>query len=316
MTRQKITRKIAIPPGSPLTEKDYEQFLYEAYSLFCRHSLYFAPGEDVNAIELAHLIPETPETILAIYIGINDSVCNKALITPFLPRHEHNNVFVFEPSVYSGGEDVPAGTIDVRTMIHPFAPPNETWDPGWTYVAIKEPDCTYESLWNEKGYIDTISAKQEDFTIMTDSAKSKVCVFVAEKAFDHPVNSGRTYLKEARRRGEKTANQFTIPTGMKPHVEGLVPVVLERGEKLFIADPNFGPCPHSWCNMHPDNTEYAVVNENSAVPLQLANAKPPLKPEYAERLIPPHGSADMTIDCWYEPDRITRTPLLQGLVKG
>ncbi|MHC5076789.1 MAG: hypothetical protein ACYTFM_10205, partial [Planctomycetota bacterium] len=87
-------------------------------------------------------------------------------------------------------------------------------------------------------------------------------------------------------------------------------------EKLFIADPNFGPCPHSWCNLHPDNTEYAVVNENSAVPLQLVNAKPPLKPEYAQRLIPPHGSADMTIDCWHQPDRITRTPLLQGLVQG
>jgi len=73
-------------------------------------------------------------------------------------------------------------------------------------------------------YIDTISAKQEDFTIMTDSSKSKVCVFVASKAFDHPVNSDRTYLKEARRRGEKTASQFIIPTGMQPHMEGLVPV--------------------------------------------------------------------------------------------
>ncbi|MHC4264833.1 MAG: hypothetical protein ACYSUK_02750 [Planctomycetota bacterium] len=151
---------------------------------------------------------------------------------------------------------------------------------------------------------------------MTDSSKSKVCVFVAAKAFDHPVNSSRTYLKDARSRGEKTAGQFTIPEGMKPHVDGLVPVVLERSEKLFIADPDFGPCPHSWCNLHPDNTEYAVVNENSAVPLQLANAKPPLKPKYAQRLIPPHGSADMTIDCWHQPDRIKRTPLLQGLVKG
>jgi hypothetical protein len=263
---QKITRKIAIPPGSPLTEKDYEQFLHESYSLLCQHPLYFAPSEDVNALELAHLIPEIPETILSIYIGINDSVCNKALITPFLPRHEHNNVFVFDPEVYSGGKDVPDGTIDVCEMIHPFEPPNETWDQAWTYAAIKDPDCTYESLWNQKGYIDTVPAKQEDFTIMTDTSKSKLCVFVAAKAFDHPVNSSRAYLKDARILGEKTASQFTIPEGMEAHVEGLVPVVLQRGEKLFIADPNFGPCPHSWCNLHPDNSEYAVINENSAVP--------------------------------------------------
>jgi hypothetical protein len=316
MTRQKIARKIAVPPGSPLTERDYEQFLHEAYSLLRRHSLYFAPAEDVNALELAHLIPETPETILAIYIGINDCVCNKALVTPFLPRHEHNNVFVFDPAVYSGGEDVPAGTIDVRTMMSAFEPPNKTWDPTWTYVAIKDPDQSCENLWKQKGYIDTISAKQEDFTMMTDSSKSKLCVFVAPKAFDHPVNSARTYLKEARRRGEKTTSQFTIPPGLERHVEGLVPVVLQRGEKLFIAEPNFGPCPHAWSNLHPNNSQYAVVNENSAVPLELASAKPPLRPEYAQRLIPPHGSADMTIDCWYEPNRIERTPLLQGLVKG
>ena len=316
MNRQKIIRKIAIPPSSPLTEKDYEQFLYESYNLLCRHPLYFAPSEDVNALELAHLIPEVRETILAIYIGINDSVCNKALITPFLPRHEHNNVFVFDPEVYSGGKDVPDGTIDVRKMIHPFSPPNETWDPGWTYVAMQDSSLTYESLWNQKGYIDTVPAKQEDFTIMTDLSKSKVCVFVDEKAFAHPVNRIRAYLKDARRRGEKTADQFNVPAGMNLHVEGLVPVVLERGEKLFIADPDFGPCPHSWCNLHPGNTEYAVVNENSAVPLQLVNSKPPLKPEYAQRLIPPHGSADMTIDCWHQPNRIERTPLLQGLVKG
>jgi len=316
MNRQKIIRKIAVPQGSPLTEKDYEQFLYESYDLLCQHPLYFAPSEDVNALELAHLIPEIPETILAIYIGINDSVCNKALITPFLPRHEHNNVFVFDPEVYSGGKDVPDGTIDVREMINPFSPPNETWDPAWIYVAMQDPSLTYESLWNQKGYIDTVPAKQEDFTIMTDSSKSKVCVFVDEKAFAHPVNRSRTYLKDARRRGEKTTEQFTIPEGMNPHVEGLVPVVLEQGEKLFIADPDFGACPHSWCNLHPDNTQYAVVNENSAVPLQLVNSKPPLKPEYAQRLVPPHGSADMTIDCWHQPDRITRTPLLQGLVKG
>jgi hypothetical protein len=316
MVLEKITRKIAVPAGSPLTEKDYERFLHEAYSLFCRHSLYFAPEEDVNALELAHLIPEIPETILAIYIGINDCVCNKALITPFLPRHGHNNVFVFDPAVYSGGEDVPAGTLDVRKMINGFEPPNETWDPMWTYVAMKETDQSYESLWKQKGYINTISAKQEDFTMMTDSSKSKVCVFVAAKAFDHPVNSARTYLKEARRRGDKTADQFTIPPGLESHVDGLVPVVLQRGEKLFIADPNFGPCPHAWSNLHPENSQYAVVNENSAVPLELANAKPPLRPQYAQRLIPPHGSADMTIDCWHEPDRIERTPLLQGLVKG
>ena len=143
MTQQKITRKITIPPGSPLTEKDYEQFLHKSYSLLCQYPLYFAPSEDVNALELAHLIPEIPETILSIYIGINDSVCNKALITPFLPRHEHNNVLVFDPTVYSGDKDVPDGTIDVREMIHSFEPPNETWDPAWTYVAIKDPDCTY-----------------------------------------------------------------------------------------------------------------------------------------------------------------------------
>jgi hypothetical protein len=51
MTRQKIARRIAVPPGSPLTERDYEQFLHEAYSLLCQHSLYFAPFQLLSAQE-------------------------------------------------------------------------------------------------------------------------------------------------------------------------------------------------------------------------------------------------------------------------
>lgn len=41
-------------------------------------------------LELAHLIPEIPETI---YVGINDAVCNKGLVTP-------DNCFVADTSYH------------------------------------------------------------------------------------------------------------------------------------------------------------------------------------------------------------------------
>lgn len=44
-------------------------------------------GEDINNLELAHLYPPADETVLAVYTRINDAVCNKALVTPFLIRH-------------------------------------------------------------------------------------------------------------------------------------------------------------------------------------------------------------------------------------
>jgi len=316
MTRSKAAREIIIPEGSPLKEEDYRLFLEKAYHLLARHPQYFAPGENIDCLELAHLIPGVPETVLAIYVSINDAVCNKGLVTPFLLRHEHNNVFAFDPDVYPGGDDVPGGTIDVKQAVNGFEPPNRTWDPDWTYVVIADPSRTPASLWRENGYIDMIAAKLEDFTLLSDTRSSKVCFFVDPKALEHPVNKGREYLKQAVKRGERTVHQFSIPEGIAGETDGLVPLVLERGEKLYIATPDFSPCQHAWSNIHPDNTELAVVNENSAIPPDLVAAKPPVKAKFAGDLKPATGSADLTTDRFYRGNLVERKPLLRGLVKG
>jgi hypothetical protein len=311
-----LTRKISIPSGSTTTKAEYVRFLEDAYRQFARCSQYFSEDEGINALELAHLIPPVPETVLAIYVGINDAVCNKGLITPFLVRHGHNNVFVFDPQVYSGEKDVPSGTIDARKVLSGFEPPNSTWNAKWTYVMVQDSNRSFQSLWKEQGYIDMIPAKFEDFTMVSDHKRSKVCTFIDPKAFSHPVNKNRTYLKAARKRGEKMVDEFTIPKKLKGEADGLVPVVLQQGEKLYVATTDFGPCAHAWSNIHPDNEELAVINENSAVPLDLVIAKPPVHPKYAKGLVPPKGSADMTTDWFYRGTHIVRLPLLQGLFKG
>jgi hypothetical protein len=314
--KKELTRKIQISEGSQLGEQDYKDFLEKAYSLMAKCPQYFAPAEDINCLELAHLIPTVPETLIAIYVGINDAACNKGLVSPFLIRHGHNNVFVFDPDAFSGGDDIPTGTVDAQKILNGFEPPNDTWDKNWTYLMIEDVSRTFESLWREKGYIDMIPAKFEDFTMLSDPAGSKLCAFIDPKAFEHPVNKGREYLKQARKLGEKTADEFEIPKGLEGEVDGLVPVVLNKSEKLYVATVDFGPCAHAWSNLHPDNRQLAVINENSAVPLDLVIAKPPVKDKYAKGLVPARGSADMTTDWFYRGTMVVRTPLLQGLVKG
>jgi hypothetical protein len=316
MNTSEIKRQITIFDRASCTQQEYREFLIKSYGLLKRCNNYFSPDEDINCLELAHLIPEVPETVLAIYVGINDAVCNKGLVTPLLPQHGHNNVFVFDPQIYAGQKNVPSGTIDAKAVLAGFCPPNETWNKNWTYVMIEDPARTFESLWNEKGYIDMTPAKFEDFTLMTDHVKSKLCTFVSPKAFEHPVNKSRPYLKAARNRGEKMAGQFQIPQAITDEFESLVPVVLNKGEKLYVATTDYGPCAHGWTNIHPDNEGLAVVNENSAVPLELVIAKPSVNLKYAKGLIPPKGSADMTTDWFKRGQMVMRKPLLSGLFKG
>jgi hypothetical protein len=316
MTDTDIIREFDIPTGSQVSEAEYTQFMKKSYSLIQSHSQYLAKGEDINSLELAHLIPDVPETMLAIYLSINDAVCNKGLVTPFLPRHGHNNVFVFDPQVYAGGDDVPGGTLDARAILVGFEPPNTSWNSDWTYVMITDPNRSYQSLWQEKGYIDMIPAKFEDFTFLSDPQKSKICVFVDPKAFEHPVNKSRNYLKAARKRGEKEFVEFVVPEKLSGENDELVPVILDKGQKLYIATTDFGPCEHMWTNIHPDNQSLAVVNENSAVPLDLVIAKPAVNPKYSKGLIPAKGSADMTTDWFYRGSQIYRKPLVKGLFAG
>ena len=313
---QSFKRKINIPEGSTLKEPDYLDFLTNSAELMSRFHQYFAPSEGLNSVELAHIIPDVPETIIALYVGINDATCNKALVTSFLVRHAHNNVFVFDPNVYPGGQNVPEGTADARLILNGFEPPNNSWPAEWTYVMIRDPKRSFESLWKEKGYIDMIAAKFEDFTMLSDPAESSVCCFVDSKAFDHPVNMSRDYLKDARKRGELKAHEYAIPKGLEGEEDGLVPVILNRGEKLYIATPHFGPCEHSWSNIHPANKNYAVINENSAVPLELVIRKPQVAEKYIEKLIPAKGSADMTTDWFHRGLRVVRKPLIEGAVRG
>lgn len=316
MNKLLLKRKINIFDRCSLNAKDYQDFLAKAFGLMAKAPQYLTPEDDINVLELAHLIPEIPETVLAIYVGINDAVCNKGLVTPFLVRHGHNNVFAFDPQIHAGGTAIPSGTIDAKKVLSGFEPPNATWDNNWTYVMIEDPNRDVASLWNEKGYIDMIPAKFEDFTMVSDHTKSKVCTFIDPKAFEHPVNMSRPYLNAARDRGQKIGDEFTVPKGLEGETSGLVPVVLSKGEKLYVATTDFGPCAHAWSNIHPDNTELAVINENSAVPLDLVIAKPPVNPKYAKGLVPPKGSADMTTDWFYRGTKIVRLPLLQGLFKG
>ena len=312
-----ILRKITVPKGSQLSIDYYREFLIRAYAAMKENCpQYFAADEDINSLELAHLVPEVPETILAIYVGINDAVCNKGLVTSLLPQHGHNNVFVFDSQVYSGRNNIPSGTIDAKAILSGFEPPNETWNKSWTYVMVADPARTFQSLWQEKGYIDMIPAKFEDFTMVSDHTKSKLCVFISPKAFEHPVNQSRPYLKKALDRGQKLAGEFIIPELVKDEFKGLIPVMLHQGEKLYVATTDFGPCAHGWTNTHPNNEQLAVVNENSAVPLDLVIAKPPVNPKYGKGLIPPKGSADMTTDWFYRGDKIMRKPLLAGLFNG
>jgi len=311
-----VARRIEVPEGSPLSVKDYESFLVKACGLISRFPQYLSEGEGIDSLELAHIIPRVPETLIAIYVGINDAVCNKALVTDFLVRHAHKNVFVFDPEYFGGGDDVPAGTVDARRALNGFEPPNDTWSPGWTYVMIEDPSCTFEDLWHERGYIDMIAAKFEDFTMLSDEAVSRVCFFIDEKAFSHPVNTAREYLSEARKRGDAEAHRFIVPGALEGETDGLVPVILRKGEKLYVANPDFSPCAHAWSNIHPDNKEPAVVNENSAVPLELVVSKPKVDARYGRGLEPAKGSADMTTDWFYRGDMIIRKPLLEGRVKG
>jgi hypothetical protein len=315
MDKLELKRKINVFENSSLTAQQYRDFLAGAFGLMAKMPQYLAPEDDINVLELAHLIPEVPETVLAIYVGINDAVCNKGLVTPFLVRHGHNNVFAFDPQIFPGSTSVPSGTIDAKKVLSGFEPPNNTWDNKWTYVMIEDPGRGAGSLWKEKGYIDMIPAKFEDFTMISDDARSKVCTFIDPKAFEHPVNKSRPYLKAARERGQKMAGAFTVPQAIAGETGGLVPVVLKMGEKLYVATTDFGPCAHAWSNIHPDNAELAVINENSAVPLDLVVAKPPVNAKY-RGLVPPKGSADMTTDWFYRGQQIVRRPLLQGLFKG
>ena len=305
-----------LPEYSDLNKQDYLKFLENAYQLMGKYPQYFSGNEGIEDLELAHLLPQVPETVLAIYIGINDAVCNKGLVTPFLPRHSHNNVFVFEPQVFAGEKNVPAGTIDAKKVVNGFAPPNPSWNTEWTYVMINHEDRSYESLWKEKGYIDMIPAKFEDFTMLSDTSDSKVCIFIDPEAFNHPVNRSRAYLQKAIQKGEKYESQFTIPDGLSGETEDLIPVILEKGEKLFVARADFQPCDHCWSNLHADNKEWAVVNENSAVPLNLVVSKPPVPEPYRGQLIPPAGSADSTTDWFLRGTSLLRTPIKQGHING
>jgi hypothetical protein len=311
-----LKQDLRIPHGSTMSRRQYVDFLLKAYNLIKELPSYLASAEDINCLELAHLIPPVPETVLAIYVSINDAVCNKGMVSPLLPRHGHNNVFVFDPLVYPGGEDVPTGTADARKILAGFEPPNQTWNKSWTYVMIQDPSRSFESLWAEKGYIDMIPAKFEDFTMLTDLSKSKLCIFIDAKAFEHPVNKSREYLKAARARGQKHASKFHIPDVIRDEFDGLVPVMLNQGEKLYVATTDFGPCAHGWCNIHEDNSKLAVVNENSAIPLNLVTAKPSVNPKYAKSLVPAKGSADMTTDWFYRGHMVSRLPLLTGLFRG
>ena len=149
-------------------------------------------------------------------------------------RYSHS-YRINDPKAWTGGADIPAGTIEVKTILPDFQPPNATWPKSWTYVMIADKSSGHrpvsvEAMWKTKGYIDTIPAKFEDFTVLTDSAKTPICAFVDKAVFAHPVNQSRAYLKAARNRGQRMAAEFAVPKGLEGETKGLEPVVLNRGD--------------------------------------------------------------------------------------
>ena len=309
-----MSRVIVPPEMSALGVADYERFLLEATEAFARTGFYFAPDEGREAVELAHMIPEVPETLIAIYVSLNDAVCQKGLVTPFLLNHAHNPVLAFDPALYGGKEDVPTGTCDARGLLNGFEPPNASWPTDWTYVMIEDPARSIESLWQEQGHIDTIPAKFEDFTILDEVL---TCVFIDPKGLDHPVNRARSYLKKAREQGEARVDEFGIPATMEGEFDGLVPLMLAKGEKLYVASEDASPCAHGWSALHPANEGRSpVVNEVSAIPLTLAQKKPPVTHLLGKGLKPAGGSADMTTDYFKRGLRVYRKPILSGLFAG
>ena len=307
-------RKIDVPVGSTVSEKLYRKFLKRTYSMMREHGC-IGPKENEDALELAHLIPSVPETVLAIHIGINDSVCTKSLVSRFLPRHAHHTIFAFDPERFSGRGSVPAGMQDIRVVLKGFEPPNKSWSPEWTYVYITDTDRTPQSLWKERGYIDLIPGKHEDFQLATDNVKIPVCFFVDKRALEHPVNQQRTYLKRALRDGERQRDDFKAPFGLEDSVVGLVPVILKRGERLYIASTNHIPCDHAWTALrHNDRETLPLVYESSAVPTELIYNRPARHVRYAARLSPPCGSSDLTTDIFFND--VYRRPILRGSIKG
>jgi len=112
------------------------------------------------------------------------------------------------------------------------------------------------------------------------------------------------------------ADEFIIPEKISDEFANLLPVVLNQGEKLYVATADKSPCAHGWTNLHPENKKSAVVNENSAVPMDIVIGKPPVDKKYAQLLKPPAGSADMTTDWFKRGAMIWRKPILQGAFKG
>ena len=187
--------------------------------------------------------------------------------------------------------------------------------PEWKYVMIEDPARTMQSLWKTNGFISMIGAKYEDFQYL---GGGRVCIYVDETAFDHPVNKAREYLKVSRRLGDISANEFIPPKGTEGDVEGLQPVILGQGECLYIASPIPGrPCEHGW-NEHPQDVlsgNHACVAEYSAVPLVQVPLPKTKYRSWIKGLIPAAGSADMTTD-WFGRRDVSREPLLESLFAG
>ncbi|MFA5105150.1 MAG: hypothetical protein WC527_08250 [Candidatus Margulisiibacteriota bacterium] len=311
--RQFPTRRIEVPAGSTVTKHEYRQFLIDAYCAMAQFRV-FAPSQGVDALELAHLIPRVHETMIAIYVGINKDVCHKGFVSPALVRHGHNNVYAFDPQVFSGKENVPDGTIDASAVLNGFEPPNKSWPKDWTYVMIKDPKRTMQSLWKQKGFISMVIGKHEDFQVKDGEA----CIFVDRDAFDHPMNKERAYLHGARQRGDKNLKHFVIPKGMEGEFDGLDPIILFPGERLLIASPILGrPCAHGWVEnpMHKDDGTHAYVEEFSSTPKIVF----PVSRKYAQlvkALTPAAGSADMTTDWFFQGLKVFRMALLAGIVEG
>ena len=56
-------------------------------------------------------------------------------------------------------------------------------------------------------------------------------MFINPGTFEHPVNSGRNYLKIARQKGKKMTSEFIIPELLTGETKNLAPVILNQCKK-------------------------------------------------------------------------------------
>jgi len=320
-------REIVIPNQSDLRVRDFRHFMIESVEAM-HESRAMPKAHGINDLELALLVPQNPDSLLAAYVWRNTPWATKLLRAPVLLVHAHTNVVVLEE-----GAQIPEGCVDARTLINGFSPPTDKWPENWTY-ALHIGENPIQELFAADGFLDVIPAKREEFKVLTPNNEGRVLMWVEERTFQDPDNR-IDYMAAARNRGEKAASKTSNSPTLKGYNE-LVPVLLRLAETLTIPPGHR----HAWEETDRIDLEGAVrrtlryrgeqeqirtvkgQNESNwnfltlAVVIQETSLSERIrgKPEGTGLAVP--GSADMTTDVFVLADQVYRAPLLYSVKMG